>query len=139
MLLKNAKLGREIRIELKINLIEIKFAVRRILTTIWVTFVKKNTEIQTLIKKLMAKYRFFNKLPQISHIHKNHTFFKYNCDFLDQLLLPYTFHGSSMKGILFFNFASCETLKAPRICSMISNPLLCKWCSYIIIFASIVR
>ena len=38
-------------------------------------------------------------------------FFKYNLNFLDQLLLPYKLHGSSITGILFSNFASCESLK----------------------------
>ena len=36
--------------------------------------------------------------------------FKYNWDFLDQLLLPYKFHGSDMWEILFSIFASCEPL-----------------------------
>ena len=27
------------------------------------------------------------------------------------ILLPYQFHGSSMTGILFYNFASCEPLR----------------------------
>ena len=31
--------------------------------------------------------------------------------FFDQLLLPCKFNGSSMRGILFFNFASSEPLK----------------------------
>ena len=35
-----------------------------------VTCVKENFQIQTLIKKLLAKYRFFKKLSQISHIMK---------------------------------------------------------------------
>ena len=35
-------------------------------------YVLKDFKIQTLIKQLMAKYPFFKKLPQISHIHKNH-------------------------------------------------------------------
>ena len=50
------------------------------------------------------------KLPQISHIHKNHNFLKYNWNFLDQQLLPYKFHGSGMWGMYFFIFASCEPL-----------------------------
>ena len=49
-------------------------------------------------------------LPQILHIYKS-LFFNYNCNFLDQLLLPCKFLGSSMRGILFFNFAICEPLK----------------------------
>ena len=32
--------------------------------------VQRNSQIHTLIKQLLAKYRFFKKLTQISHIHK---------------------------------------------------------------------
>ena len=67
---------------------------------------QKNYQILTLIKQLLTKIK-------ISHIHKD---FKYNWNFLEQLLLPYKFHGSRMGGILFFNFASCESLKL-RFCS----------------------
>ena len=76
----------------------------------WVTCVKKNFDIRTSIKKLLAKYRFFKKLPQISHICKNRYFSCITVIFLEQLLLPYIFHGSGMRGILFFNFASYEPL-----------------------------
>ena len=31
-------------------------------------------------------------------------------DFLDQLLVSYKFYGSAKRGILFFNYASCELL-----------------------------
>ena len=34
----------------------------------------------------------------------------YNWNFLDQLFLPYKFHGSDMWGVYFFIFASCEPL-----------------------------
>ena len=69
---------------------------------------QKNFQIRTLIKQLFAKYKFLTKLPQISHIHKNHIFFKYNWNFLEQPLLPCKFHGSDMWGMNFFLFASCE-------------------------------
>ena len=62
-------------------------------------------------KKLLTKYQIFTKLLQIPHIHMNRNFLKYICNFLDQLLLPYTFHDRDMSGILFFIFASCEPLK----------------------------
>ena len=62
--------------------------------------------IQTFIKQLFTKYQCLTKLPQISHIHKNNIYFKYNWNFLDQLLLPYKFHGSDMWGMYFFIFAS---------------------------------
>ena len=45
----------------------------------------KKSQIRTLIKKLLAKYWFFKKLPQISRINKNRNFssiilfFKTNC------------------------------------------------------------
>ena len=37
-------------------------------------------------------------------------FFKYSCNFLDQLLHPNKFYGRDMSGILFVIFASCEPL-----------------------------
>ena len=43
------------------------------------------------------------------------------CNFLDQLPQPYKFHGSSIRGILFFNCASCEPLK--RVCSLLISNL----------------
>ena len=61
-------------------------------------------------KQLFTKYQVLTKLPQISHIHKNRNFLKYNWDFLHQPLLPYKFHGSDMWGMYFFIFASCELL-----------------------------
>ena len=45
---------------------------------------------------VIEKYQFFTKLPQIPHIHINRNFFKYICNFLDQLLHPYKFHGRDM-------------------------------------------
>ena len=75
-----------------------------------INYVRKNFQIRTLIKKLFTKYRFLKKLPQISHIHKNRNFLKYNWNFLNQPLLPYKFHGGDMTGIYFFIFASCEPL-----------------------------
>ena len=35
----------------------------------------------------------------------------YICNFLDQLLNPYKFHGRDMLEILFFIFASCKPFK----------------------------
>ena len=37
------------------------------------------------------------------------------CNFLDQLLHPYKFHGRDMSGILFFIFASCEPLSFAKM------------------------
>ena len=42
------------------------------------------------------------KISIFQEIAPNFTF-KHNYDFLDQLPLPYKFHGSSMRGILFFS------------------------------------
>ena len=63
---------------------------------------QKDFKIQTLIRQLLTKYKIFLKLPQNSHIHKNHL--KYNWNLLDQLLLPFKFHGRDMWGIYFFSF-----------------------------------
>ena len=71
---------------------------------------KKNSQIRTLIKTLLAKCRFLKKLSKIL-FEKNRNFSGIIVIFLDQLLLPYKIHGSSMRGILFFDFASCEPLK----------------------------
>ena len=68
---------------------------------------QKNFKIRTLIKQLLTRYQFLTKLPQISHIHKNHNFFKYNWNFLDQPFHPYKFHGSDMRGMYFFIFVGC--------------------------------
>ena len=35
--------------------------------------------------------------------------------FFYQLLLPYTFHGSSLRGILLFNFAICKSLNFQQL------------------------
>ena len=69
----------------------------------------KGTQIRTLIKGFSKISIFFKKLPQISHIH----IFKFNWQLIDQLHLPYNFHTSSMEGILFFNYASCQSLMFP--------------------------
>ena len=53
-------------------------------------------------------------LPQISHFHKTRNFFKYICNFLDQLLHPYKFYGRNMSRILFFIVATCEPLISPN-------------------------
>ena len=71
---------------------------------------QNNFEIRTSIKQLLTKYQIFTKLSQIPHIHINYNFSKYIWNFLDQLFLPYKFHGRDMSGITFFIFASCEPL-----------------------------
>ena len=85
---------------------------------------RKNFKIRTLIKQLFTKYQFLMKLPQISHIHKNHNFVSIIGTFLDQPLLSYKFHGSDMWGMYFFIFAICEPLIGKNcIWSMISTLL----------------
>ena len=82
----------------------------QIITIIWVTHVQKNFEIRTSIKHLLTNYQFFTKMPQIPQIHINRNF-SYICNFLDQVLHPYKFHGRDMSGILFFISTSREPLK----------------------------
>ena len=67
---------------------------------------QKNHQIRILSFKqaVMTKYRYLMKLSLISHTEKNRIFSK----FLDQLPLPYKFHGSGIRYTL--NFASCEPL-----------------------------
>ena len=75
-----------------------------------VTHVQKNFLIWASILAVIDKISNFHEIapnftfPQISE------FFKYICNFLDQLLYPYKFYGRGLSGILFFIFASCEPL-----------------------------
>ena len=102
---------REICIYLKINFVETKFTVRGIITIIWVTCVKIILRFKLKLKSYWQNIILLRNCPKIHIFTKNCNFFKYNCILLDQLLLPCTFHGSSLRGMLFFNFASCELLK----------------------------
>ena len=92
-------------------MIETKFAVRRKITIIWVKCVKKNSQIRTLIKKLLAKYRFFKKLPQISQNHKNHNFSRIIVILMINCFYPINVMAVAWQEYFFFNFASCEPLK----------------------------
>ena len=47
------------------------FAVQKLITITRATFVQKNSQIRTLIKQSLEKYRFLKKLPLISDVHKN--------------------------------------------------------------------
>ena len=61
-------------------------------------------------KAVIAKISNFHEIaPNFTYSQKL-WFFKYNWNFLDQLLLPYKFHGRDMWGMYFFIFASCEPL-----------------------------
>ena len=59
---------------------------------------------------VIDKISKFHEIAPNSTYSRKSLFFKYFCNFLDQLLHPYKFHGRDMSGILFFNFASCEPL-----------------------------
>ena len=61
-------------IDLWVTQVETKCGVRQIITIICVTYVHKDFKIQTFMKQLSTEYQIFTKLPQISHIHKNHNF-----------------------------------------------------------------
>ena len=47
---------------------------------------------------------FYEIAPNFTFSQKSQ-FFKYICNFLDQLLHPYKFNGRDMSGVLFFIFA----------------------------------
>ena len=65
----------------------------------------------------------FDKKANFQEIASNLTysqtfyFLKYDWKLTDQLLLPYKFNGSDVRGIYFFIFASCEPLIKTRMCS----------------------
>ena len=102
-----SKLRREICI-LKLDYVETKCAVLQIITII-VTYVQKNSNSifnQAVIDKIS---NFHEIAPNLTYSQKI-VIFKYNCNFLDQLLLPYKFYGRYMSGIYFFIFTSCEPL-----------------------------
>ena len=61
---------------------------------------------QAVIDKIS---NFHDIAPNFTFSQKSQ-FFKYICNFLDQLLHPYKIYGRGMLGILFFIFASCEPL-----------------------------
>ena len=79
-----------------------------------------NYMCHTCVKEFLDSNFNLAVIDKISNFHEiapnftysqNSLFFKYICNFLDQLLHPYKFHGSDMSGILFFIFASCEPLE----------------------------
>ena len=59
---------------------------------------------------MIDKISNFHEFAQNSTYSHKSSVLKYICNFLDQLLHPYKFHGRDMSGILFFIFASCESL-----------------------------
>ena len=64
-----------------------------------------NFELQ--LSSYWQNIKFSQYCPKF-HIFTKIVFFKYICNFLDQLLHRYKFYGRDMSGILFFIFASCE-------------------------------
>ena len=84
-------------------------------------------------KAVIDKILNFHEIaPNSTYSHKS-WFFKYICNFLDQLLLPYKFHGRDMSGILLFIFASCEPLKWDNMAydeivyPMLGEKCVCVW------------
>ena len=65
---------------------------------------------------VLDKISNFNEIALNSTYSHKSQFLKYICNFLDQLLHPFKFHGRGMSGILFFNFASCEPLMTQIAC-----------------------
>ena len=70
-----------------------------------------NFRIRASIKQLLTKYQIYTILPQNFTFSEYGKFFKYICNFLDQLLHPYKFYGRGMSGILFFHFCQLWTVK----------------------------
>ena len=64
---------------------------------------------------VLDKISNFNEIALNSTYSHKSQFLKYICNFLDQLLHPFKFHGRGMSGILFFNFASCEPLRVRTV------------------------
>ena len=94
-------------------MVETKLAVRKINTII---FVQTNSQIRTLIKQLLANIDFKGNCLKF-YIFTNCMlfFFKYIWNFLDQLFLLYEFHGSSIRGILFFQFCQLWAVNTASI------------------------
>ena len=51
--------------------------------------------------------------------------FKYNWNFLDQLLLLFKFYGRDMMGMYFFNFASCRVQSKASKAIALDAPTSC--------------
>ena len=67
---------------------------------------KRNFRFELQLSSYWQNIIFFYEIaPNFTYSHES-LFFKYNYNFLDQLLLPYKFYGRGMWGILFFIFAS---------------------------------
>ena len=61
-------------------------------------------------KATVDKISIFHEIaPNFTYSQKSSSL-KHNWNFLDQLFLPYKFHGKDMWGMYFFIFARCEPL-----------------------------
>ena len=73
------------------------------------TCAKEFLKFELQLSSYWQNIKFSRYCPKF-HIFTNIVIFKYFCNFLDQMLHPYKFHGRDMSGILFFIFASCHPL-----------------------------
>ena len=72
---------------------------------------KKILKFKLWLSSYWQNIKFSRYCPKF-HIFTNIVIFQvFFCNFLDQLLHPYKFHGRDMSGILFFIFVSCHPLK----------------------------
>ena len=70
---------------------------------------KRIFKFELQLSSYWQNIKFSQYCPKF-HIFTKIIIFHIMCNFLDQLLHPYKFHGRDMSGILFFIFASCEPL-----------------------------
>ena len=71
------------------------------------TCAKEFFKFKLWLSSYWQNIKFSRYCPKF-HIFTNIVIFKYLCNFLDQLLHPYKFHGRDMSGILFLIFARCR-------------------------------
>ena len=71
----------------------------------------KVSQIRTLIKQLLAKYRFFEKLPQISHIHKYCRFSSIIVIFQTNCFYPTNFMSIAFMRNTLFQFCHFSAVK----------------------------
>ena len=74
------------------------------------------------IKKLLAKYRFFKKLPQISHINKNRNFSS-----IIKIFYPNCFYHINFKAVAWEEFRQLWAVKHCEKCSEWNLYYILKW------------
>ena len=80
----------------KIGEVETKYGVRKINIVICVTYVQKDFIDSNFNQAVIDKISNFHKIaPNFTYSQKS-SYFKYNWNFLDQLLLPFKFYGRDM-------------------------------------------